>query len=287
MDTKDIFYLNQVLKDGSLAKASKTLYVTPQAISKVIKKVENELGVELFTRSKEGMRPTEKGRLFFAESEELMQRMSKLHSMFEKEEENVHGVIRIACALGIIATLGPEAIFAFQKKYPNFTIQVNEGDDYKVEKMVWDEEADIGFAIGDIDEEKFTILKKRQIPHTLVVSTNHKLAMKKSISIRELAEERIVLESKKFKVNGKFIQLCENEGFYPLIYFETTEISLAHKLAKNENCVAISVETESEGLQGVKILDIQEDFNWEWCMIIRKNKVLSNMEKKYIDSIPF
>lgn len=72
MDTKDILCFRQVCEDGSLAKAASKIYLSPQALSKIIKKIEDELGVELFSRTPFGMKLTMRGEEFFKKSSYLV-----------------------------------------------------------------------------------------------------------------------------------------------------------------------------------------------------------------------
>lgn len=64
MNTNDIKIVLKVCETGSLAKAANLLFLTPQATSVAVKRVETELGVDLFVRAAGGMSMTDYGRDF-------------------------------------------------------------------------------------------------------------------------------------------------------------------------------------------------------------------------------
>ena len=64
MDIHDLKIFLMIAQEGSVSKASKLLYMTPQGTSKVLKTFETEMGCQLFIREKSGMKLTESGERF-------------------------------------------------------------------------------------------------------------------------------------------------------------------------------------------------------------------------------
>ena len=64
MDIHDLKIFLTIAQEGSVSKASKILYMTPQGTSKVLKNLETEMGCQLFIRDKSGMKLTESGERF-------------------------------------------------------------------------------------------------------------------------------------------------------------------------------------------------------------------------------
>lgn len=72
MDTKDLRFFRQVYEIGSINKAAKQLFITPQGLSKAIRHLEDELDAGLFERSSNGMVPTECGRYLYQRCPHIM-----------------------------------------------------------------------------------------------------------------------------------------------------------------------------------------------------------------------
>lgn len=287
MDTKDIKYIQQVLQEGSVTKAAEKLHITPQALSKIIRKIEDEIGIELFERTYFGMTPTKKGQLFFEKSEELLDHFRILEDMFKSDIESKNAQISVTAALGIIALLTPEVIFEFNRRFPNCKIHISENTDYKVDSLVREKQVDVGLAVSPVDNHLFHEIPLLNIPHCLLVNKNHPLASKEMIEIKDLKNEKITLESREFKVYQKFYELCRAEGFEPDIYFETTEIHFAHELASRNKCVSISVMSETRGKEYENILvkPFKEEFYWEICLITKKHERIGEIQQVFIQHI--
>ena len=68
MDIQDFYIFQTTAREGSITRAAKLLYMTPQGLSKIIKNMENELDCTLIERSPQGIRLTESGECFLHHS---------------------------------------------------------------------------------------------------------------------------------------------------------------------------------------------------------------------------
>lgn len=284
MNTKDLLCFLEVCQEGSISKAAQKLYMTPQGLSKIIKNLEDEIGVTLFIRTSSGANLTFYGKEFEKSANELIERLESIKNIFSRELDNRHGILKIGCALGIISALSLDYFFRFNENYPNINVQISEYTDLDVEESVLNADVDIGLAVEPVDRTKFHVIPFSYGEHCVVIHKSHPLAVKKSISLLDLKDEKIILESKKFKVYLKFINYCKVMGFEPSIYFETTEISLAHKLAHLNKGIAISVVSATEDIiyDDVVVLPFEEKFLWEWCVISKINESLTPISREFL-----
>lgn len=218
MNTRDIIAVRKVCELGNLSRAAVQLYLTPQALSLIVKKVENELGVPLFNRVTGGMTLTKYGKLFFEKSERLIQELKELEEMFRLDISNEKGIIRLGVALGIIAVIMPETIWKFSERYPNFTINVIEGTDYKVEELVRRDTVDVGIAKGPVNTDEFDVIPWCSFEQCALLNIEsdiyRRIGGKECISILDLKDEALILENKDFKVHKKLQNLCKNWGVH-------------------------------------------------------------------------
>lgn len=271
MNTKDIYNYITVTKEGSFSKAAQQLYITPQGLSKSIRNLEDELGVVLLIRTSKGISLTENGRKFLNVAEEVYENMRKLETIFDGNIDSLHGRIRVSSALGILSNLTPEYLLSFNNLFSNIEIHIKELTDILVEKDVEVGNADIGLAKEPVDHKKFCVFPIAQKRHCALVYKGHPLYDKEKLSVKDLENEKIIIENREFKIYGKFMHLCETCGFAPDTYFETTEISMAHRLAHLQKGIAISLETETEniGYDNLKMIFFQEDLYCKWVIITK------------------
>lgn len=294
MNTNEILTIRKVCETGSISKAASQLFMTPQAISAVIKRVENELGVSLFKRASGGMIMNDHGRAFFSKSDDLVRDLTKLNQMFHLDPDNTHGVLSVAFSQGIIVMLGISYILSFNQNYPNFRLEIIEGPDKKVEDLVRTGKVDIGVTVAPFFSDDFLSMQWCKFKCCAMMSPSSELGNKingrQSLSIASLKGVPIVLENKDFSIYREFVRICaEDYGFIPDIYFETVEIANALAIASGGSATAIVPYPVAHYSQyedsDVHIAVLEDDLYWDWHFIKRKNDEISKIEQEFVDHL--
>jgi len=122
IDTRIIEYVIAIAEEGSLNKAAEKLFISQPALSQRLKKLEDELGTELFRRENSGLVITDAGRVYINGGRSILQikqeAMAKLSSMDQSQTD----VIRFGCA----ASHAREAIPQFRAEYPDMLLSTRQ-----------------------------------------------------------------------------------------------------------------------------------------------------------------
>ncbi len=122
IDTRIIEYVIAIAEEGSLNKAAEKLFISQPALSKRLKKLEDELGTELFRRENSGLVITDAGRVYINGGRSILQikqeAMAKLSSMDQSQTD----VIRFGCA----TSHALEAIPQFRAEYPDMLLSTRQ-----------------------------------------------------------------------------------------------------------------------------------------------------------------
>lgn len=247
MNTKDLKSFLQVCHDGSITKAAKSLFITPQGLSKIIINLEKELNIPLFYRTGNGLTLTEYGTLLEERAKHLISEIDEIENYFNNLN-NISGQINLASSYGVIAAFSPKFLFEFRQKFPNITLKWWEYSDFRAEDAIWNGDADCGLIKGPINKEHFDSVILASYKPMVLVPRGHELSTKSKISINDLRNEKIIIESSEFKIYHNFKEMCKKAGFSPNIVFETTELSLAHKLCQQGMGLAITVDFAVEDM---------------------------------------
>lgn len=287
MNTKDLNCFLQVCYDGSITKAAKALYITPQGLSKIIKNLEQELNTTLFYRTANGLSLTEYGVLLMKRAKHIISELDEIVNYFNNHN-NITGQINLASAYGVIAAFSPKFLFEFNQKAPNISLKWREYSDFRAESAIWNGEADCGLIKGPINYEQFDSVLLASYKPMVLVPKIHKLSDKNIISITDLRDEKIILESSEFKIYHNFKNACEKAGFSPKIVFETTEISLAHKLCQQGFGLAITVDfaVEDIPMTDFTAIPFEDDGpKWEVYFVTKKHTVKTPTVRFFEDYI--
>ena len=295
MNIRDMDVFITVAKIQNLTKASKLLYMTPQGISKVIKNLESETDCELFKRTGNGMELSECGRQFLEYARHTVDEYHNMRTKLLRIKQKERGVVDLLSAFGILRLVTPECISEFKEKYPEIEFHYRECPDKQIERWFQSGEGNVAFSLAPCDENLYDVLEFASFPVKLLVNKKHPLSRKNSVTIYDLKDEPLYIESREFKIHDLIVDKCLDAGFEPNIMFETSGFSLCHKMVKANKGISVTVDFISDDMsdQDFVLLPFSDGiYEWKICMLTRKNEVVGNGVdiflkhiKLYIDKI--
>ncbi|OWJ91050.1 LysR family transcriptional regulator [Pseudomonas sp. A46] len=99
MDTRDLEYVVVVRQSGSIGKAAEALGISQPALTKAVRRVEEQLGLQLFERVPQGMRPTQAGELFLERAQKLRRDYDDAMAEMRCLSTGEQGMVRIGYSL--------------------------------------------------------------------------------------------------------------------------------------------------------------------------------------------
>ena len=157
-----IFYI--VAKNNHMTKASEELHISQPAVSKAIKKLEEQLGGTLFLRSNKGMELTEEGKMFYEYVKGAMELINNAENEFTAFKDLSKGEIKIGCSTTLTKIILLDALKEFHQKYPNININITNDltsnliKDLKLGKLDF-----VIFNEGSIKESNLKLMKIREL----------------------------------------------------------------------------------------------------------------------------
>lgn len=274
-----------IAESRSITKAATNMYISPQGLSSLVKKIEKELDVTLLERSANGVVLNAYGKLLLDKAKIILSIYEELQGEISNLKRLEHGMIRMVSAYGVLRRLTPDFIFEFMKQNPELHLDYMEFPDNYIDEMVFEEKADIGFAIGPVDNEKFesNFLYEEEV--MLLVRADDELASYDKISIKDIKGRKFIIESNMFKLHSVFINKCKKYGFEPDIIFGTSGYSLCHKLCSEGKGISLTLRSNYVDMKntGLVTIPFEEDFKWQIYMIIKKGKYIEKSIKQLID----
>lgn len=147
---------------GSFTAAARMLSVSPSAVSKSIKRLEQNLGVSLFTRTTRSLKLTPEGRDLHERALRLLHEAEEIEEAAKSARSEPSGRLRIAAPLPIGIHLLAPALATFREKYPQVTVDLRLSDHFV---DIIDEGIDVAVRIGDLPDSR--LLSRSLAPHQL------------------------------------------------------------------------------------------------------------------------
>ncbi|MEX6686671.1 LysR substrate-binding domain-containing protein [Danxiaibacter flavus] len=191
------------------AEAASQCYVTQPTLSMQIQKLEEELGVKIFDRSKQPVLPTEPGIEIIEQARKVLAERDALTEMIEAKKGIVNGELKI----GIIPTLAPYLlplfIPGFAKKYPKVKVIVHELTTDLILARLREGKIDVGVLVTPLNEHgiKEHILFYEEL--LVYVSKNNDAYKKSYVLAKDIDPSKLWLLEEGHCFRSQIINLCE------------------------------------------------------------------------------
>lgn len=193
-------------------KAAEACFITQPTLSMQIKKLEEDLEIIIFDRSKQPLIPTDVGTQIIEQARIVLKQADEINNIVKDHKNQVSGMLRI----GIIPTLAPYLLPIFvgnyKKKYPNIFIKVVEATTENIIKLLNKDLIDVGILVTPLNEEK--IIEKPVFYEEMLIYANngHKLHTQEEITLQDIATPEIWLLSDGHCFRNQVINLCSYLG---------------------------------------------------------------------------
>ena len=122
MNTKQFQYVLTLVREGSFSKAAEALNISQPSLSQYIKKIEREVGLELFDRTNGEVKITDAGRIYIEAGQRILAIEHQMENAFTDLAEHKSGSLIIGAAPYRAAGMMPTIAAAFKKLYPGDTL---------------------------------------------------------------------------------------------------------------------------------------------------------------------
>ena len=178
----------------NLTEVANTLFTSQSGISKHIKDLEDELGIELFVRKgKRFLGLTDPGKELIQIAERMLLDAKNIKKLADQFSQSDHGQLTIATTHTQARYALPEVIRQFKNAFPKVHLAIHQGSPNEIVDMLKKGEADIGIATESISQiAELVTFPFYNWHHAIIVPKGHALENKKDVSLEEIAEYPLV-----------------------------------------------------------------------------------------------
>lgn len=237
MDFLQLKYFQEVAKQQHLTKAANELNVSQPALSKMISKLEERLGYQLFDRSNRQIRLNALGEAYLKVVENIFHELQKGEKELAFLAEKQNHLISVAVT---IPTILPQLLGGFMEHQPKARFRQYQAFAERMRLQLESGEIDVGistFPIEGDDIEWHPIIEEEIL---LAVPSSHPLAYKKRIHLNEVKDDPFIVMPPGYGFRQMTENFCSAAGFYPDYAFEGDETGITYELVEKGLGVAFS-----------------------------------------------
>lgn len=285
MTIKQLQYFIELDRDSNFLTASENMYISQSSLSKQIKSLESEIGVELLTRNTRNMQLTVAGTKFKKYALHILQlyddMMDEMRYYTDKEQTKLRiSVIPVASDYGLI-----EHILAYRKLYPEFDVIVEEQDPTSAFKLLLNKKIDLCIMRSCfITDERCQAIPLVMDEIVMITSSKHPFAQQKEISLSDAANEYYFFLGPATGLHNYCVRLCNAAGFNPMFTEQIFRLSTIQNMVANNQGVSLVMSQVAKSCknENIKIITLKEHPKMDLSIVIR-NEGLSGAAQQFID----
>ena len=224
IELRHLSYFIAVVEAKSYSLASERIYVAQSALSRQIIQLEKLVGCKLLERSSvknAPVRPTPAGAELYKRGKKLLEEAAFVVKTAQKANMGIKGTLRIATNRLLPLAYIPLLIQEFRVKYPEVDIYIKELSPAEQYRALENDELDLGFGTMQPTPNypNINAISIRKDPLAIIVHKEHPLAGRKTLSIKELIDEKFIFPSREQSpvYYDWLIKIAADAGFAPHI----------------------------------------------------------------------
>ena len=228
MELRHLTYFVAVAEELSFTRAAERLGIAQSPVSEQIKKLERELGVELFERTTRSVRLTDVGRTFYADAAALLDDSKRAAENARLAGGGKLGRLALAFTGSATYELMPLLVSAYTQRYPNVALEVRSEmlTPAQVEGLI-DGSISVGLLRPPVSAEGLVIEVLRHEPLVALLPVSHSLASRVTVHLADLRDEPFISYPSRppSSVYQAVTAACQQAGFSPKVRQEVPETS--------------------------------------------------------------
>ena len=223
MNTKQLQYVLTLAREGSFSRAAETLNISQPSLSQYIKKIEKEIGLELFDRISGDVRLTDAGSVYIEAGRKILDLEHQMENSFTDLNAFRGGSLIIGAAPYRAASMMPVIAKEFRKLYPAIHLIVREGTTAELTEGMEHGEYDLALTLMPIDRRRFsseTVMEEElvlAVPRSEPPLPAEPLPGRKypAVDAALLDGQRLVMLTETQFMQKQLTDLCADRGITP------------------------------------------------------------------------
>ena len=230
MNLRAFHYLVTLADVRHFSKAAERCHVSQPTLSTQIRKLEEELDVQLVERSPRKVMLTEVGEEIVERGRAMLAEADAIKAIARRSRDPDSGTLRI----GIFPTLAPyflpHVVPEIRRRFPRLTLRLFEEKTEDVLSMLRQGRLDAGLLALPVDDDQLTTRRLFDEPFVLAVPEAHRLGDKKTITLADLEDQELLLLEDGHCLREHALEVCQLSGAHEKLDFHATSMETLRQM---------------------------------------------------------
>lgn len=282
MEIQQLYYYMELCKQKNFTEAGYACNMTQGALSKQIRKLENELGITLIRRNTRKFELSKEGEIFLYYAKKMTGTYEEMLKNVQKNQE-----IKIGCMPVLAPYHFARLVADFRKEYPDIKLVIDE----RIASEIQENSDRYDFLILREnmmeDQKKFRFSPLYDDKLCAVLYEKHPLYGRDRLQLKELKDDVFIFPERGSGSYEVFYKSCEKAGFEPKIAFEFPQANTIMSFVSEGVGVTITFSTvyREAKCAGVKMIPLEDELHSVISLFYRKNKPLDYAKKQFLNYV--
>lgn len=282
MEIQQLYYYMELCKQKNFTEAGYACNMTQGALSKQIRKLENELGITLIRRNTRKFELSKEGEIFLSYAKKMTGTYEEMLKNVQKNQE-----IKIGCMPVLAPYHFARLVADFRKEYPDIKLVIDE----RIASEIQEKSDRYDFLILREnmmeDQKKFRFSPLYDDKLCAVLYEKHPLYGRDRLQLKELKDDVFIFPERGSGSYEVFYKSCEKAGFEPKIAFEFPQANTIMSFVSEGVGVTITFSTvyREAKCAGVKMIPLEDELHSVISLFYRKNKPLDYAKKQFLNYV--
>lgn len=282
MEIQQLYYYMELCKQKNFTETGYACNMTQGALSKQIRKLENELGITLIRRNTRKFELSKEGEIFLSYAKKMTGTYEEMLKNVQKNQE-----IKIGCMPVLAPYHFARLVADFRKEYPDIKLVIDE----RIASEIQENSDRYDFLILREnmmeDQKKFRFSPLYDDKLCAVLYEKHPLYGRDRLQLKELKDDVFIFPERGSGSYEVFYKSCEKAGFEPKIAFEFPQANTIMSFVSEGVGVTITFSTvyREAKCAGVKMIPLEDELHSVISLFYRKNKPLDYAKKQFLNYV--
>lgn len=237
MTLTELRYVVTLARERHFGRAAERCHVSQPTLSVAVKKLEDELGIPLFERSKNSIRVTETGKRIIEQAQRVLDQVGVIRDMAQDGKNQLNAPLKVGAIYTIGPYLFPHLLPELRRAAPDMPLYIEENYTATLRQKLRQSELDAIIIALPFEEPEVVTLPLYDEPFVVLLPGGHPLTERESLTAEELAKEQLLLLGPGHCFRDQVLESCP-----PLVAAVT----------RNPNAKAPSLVTEGSSLETIR-----------------------------------
>ena len=215
-----------VMEENAIARAAAREHIAPSAASRRLTELEDQLQVELFTRSNRGSQPTAAAYALLNMARGVLNEMDGIASQMKNyahgSGQGLRGHVRVMANISSITQFLPAQLQGFLSQHPHVDVRLQERVSTDIARAVAENEADIGLLNNGSYGSKISLRPYRRDRLAVVLPLGHVLAEYEQLELKQIVEHELIGMHADSALNHLITRSAADQGLQPRLRMKVT-----------------------------------------------------------------